>query len=214
MSQEPLYNKNDKNIPTSFGNCQNGEDPNTPKKGPKFSIYWIYAIIFAVLIGFQLFSPFSPSTATIDQDRFLQILKAGDVESYTVVSNRNLVKVTLKKSALPRYNEELKKSISGKPSDSGPQMSFKVVSGDSFKDDMREFYTANPGVKDVGKVDTESDWFSKSISFLLPILLFVGLWILLMRKMGGSAGGGGGPGGIFNIGKSKATLFDKGTRVN
>ncbi|MGZ5220904.1 MAG: ATP-dependent zinc metalloprotease FtsH, partial [Chitinophagaceae bacterium] len=63
-------------------------------------------------------------------------------------------------------------------------------------------------------VDTESDWFSKSISFLLPILLFVGLWILLMRKMGGGAGGGAGPGGIFNIGKSKATLFDKGTKVN
>ena len=52
------------------------------------------------------------------------------------------------------------------------------------------------------------------LSFLLPILLFVGLWILLMRKMGGGGGGGGGPGGIFNIGKSKATLFDKGTKVN
>lgn len=215
MSQEPPYNKNDKNIPPRFGNRQNPEDPNAPKKGPKFSIYWIYAIIFAVLIGFQLFSPFSPSTATIDQDYFLQVLKTGDVENYTVVSNRSLVKVTLKKSALPKYTEVLKnKGISGKPSDTGPHMSFKVVSGDSFKDDMRAFYTANPGVKDVGKVDTESDWFSKSISFLLPILLFVGLWILLMRKMGGSAGGGGGPGGIFNIGKSKATLFDKGTRVN
>jgi len=215
MSQEPPYNKNDKNIPPRFGNRQNGEDPNAPKKGPKFSIYWIYAIIFAVLIGFQLFSPFSPSTATIDQDQFLTILKAGDVENYTVVSNRNLVKVTLKKASLSKYSELLKnKGLSGKPSETGPQMNFKVVSGDSFKDDMREFYTANPGVKDVGKVDTESDWFSKSISFLLPILLFVGLWILLMRKMGGSGGGGGGPGGIFNIGKSKATLFDKGTRVN
>jgi AFG3 family protein len=215
MSQDPLYNKNDKNIPPRFGNRQNGEDPNTPKKGPKFSIYWIYAIIFAVLIGFQLFNPFSPSTATIDQDFFQQVLKDGDVENYTVISNRNLVKVTLKKASISKYAAVLKdKGISGKPTEAGPHMSFKVVSGDSFKDDMREFYTANPGVKDVGKVDTESDWFSKSISFLLPILLFVGLWILLMRKMGGSSGGGGGPGGIFNIGKSKATLFDKGTRVN
>jgi cell division protease FtsH len=46
------------------------------------------------------------------------------------------------------------------------------------------------------------------------LLLFIALWILLMRKMGGSGGGGGGPGGIFNIGKSRATLFDKGTKVN
>jgi cell division protease FtsH len=56
--------------------------------------------------------------------------------------------------------------------------------------------------------------FGGALQFLLPILLFVGLWILLMRKMSGGAGGGGGPGGIFNIGKSKATLFDKGTKVS
>ena len=59
MSQEPFYNKKDKNSSPRFGNRQNGnggEDPNqSPRRGPKFSIYWIYAIIFAVLIGFQLF---------------------------------------------------------------------------------------------------------------------------------------------------------------
>ena len=57
MPQEPS-NNNNKNIPPRFGNRRNPEDPNggqAPKKGPKFSIYWVYAIIFAVLIGFQLF---------------------------------------------------------------------------------------------------------------------------------------------------------------
>ncbi|MEI9944111.1 MAG: ATP-dependent zinc metalloprotease FtsH [Chitinophagaceae bacterium] len=215
MSQDPS-NKNDKNLPPRFGNRQNGEEPGAPKKGPKFSIYWIYAIIFAVLIGVQIYSPFSTSTSTIGQDSFQEILKSGDVDRYVVISNRNVVKVYLTKAALDshKYDKELKKGMNGKISDEGPHMTFKIVSGDSFKDDMRGFYIANPGVKDVGKVDTESDWFSKSLSFLLPILLFVGLWILLMRKMGGGAGGGGGPGGIFNIGKSKATLFDKGTKVN
>jgi cell division protease FtsH len=217
MSQEP-YNKNDKNnLPRFGGNRPKDDDPNQPpKKGPRFSIYWIYAIIFAVLIGFQLFGPFSPNTAQIDQDYFQQALKAGDIDKYVVITNRSLVKVYLKKEALklPKYSEILKKGISGKVSEEGPHMSFQIVSGDSFKDDMRKFYADNTDIKDVGKVDKESDWFSKSLSFLLPILLFVGLWILLMRKMGGSAGGGGGPGGIFNIGKSKATLFDKGTKVN
>ena len=217
MSQEPFYNKKDKNSSPRFGNRQNGnggEDPNqSPRKGPKFSIYWIYAIIFAVLIGFQLFGPFSPNTASIDQDYFQQVLKAGDVEKYVVISNRNLVKIYLKKGSIPKYSDKLEKGF-GKTSAEGPHLSFKIVSGDSFKDDMRKFYADNPEIKDVGTVDTESDWFSKSISFLLPILLFVGLWILLMRKMGGGAGGGAGPGGIFNIGKSKATLFDKGTKVN
>lgn len=214
MSQEPSYNKNEKN-PQRFSGRQNGEEPGQPpRKGPKFSIYWIYAIIFAVLIGFQLFGNFGASTATIGQDTFQDILKAGDVEKYVVISNRNMVKVYLKKTSIPKYNNDLQKGINGKPSEEGPHMSFKIVSGDSFKDDMREFYTANPTVKDVGKVDTESDWFSKSLSFLLPILLFIGVWILLMRKMGSGAGGAGGPGGIFNIGKSKATLFDKGTKVS
>jgi len=216
MSQEPSYNKKEKNSTPRFGNRPPAEDPNqAPRKGPKFSIYWIYAIIFAVLIGFQLFGgPFSSNTASVDQEYFQQVLKAGDVEKYVVISNRNLVKIYLKKASLPKYNDKLEKGISGKSSTEGPHLIFKIVSGDSFKDDMRAFYADNPDIKNVGSVDTESDWFSKSISFLLPILLFVGLWILLMRKMGGGGGGGAGPGGIFNIGKSKATLFDKGTKVN
>jgi len=216
MSQEPSYNKNEKSPPPRFGNRPNGDEPGqAPRKGPKFSIYWIYAIIFAVLIGFQLFGPFAPNTAEIGQDYFQTVLKSGDVEKYVVISNRNLVKVYLKQGSLPKYNDVLNpKGATGKINEKGPHMSFKIVSGDSFTDDMRQFYAANPTVKNVGDVDTESDWFSKGISFLLPILLFIGVWILLMRKMGSGAGGGGGPGGIFNIGKSKATLFDKGTKVN
>lgn len=215
MSQEPSYNKNEKNTGPRFNNRPNNpDDPGQqPRKGPKFSIYWIYAIIFAVLIGFQIFGPFSPNTTSVDQEYFQQILKEGDVNKYVVISNRNLVKIYLKEESLSKYAGKLEKGLS-KASKEGPHMSFKIVSGDSFKDDMRQFYAANPQIKDVGTVDTESDWFSKSLSFLLPILLFVGLWILLMRKMGGGAGGGAGPGGIFNIGKSKATLFDKGTKVN
>ena len=216
MPQEPY--KNDKNnLPRGFGNRPKDDDPNQPpRKGPRFSIYWIYAIIFAVLIGFQLWGPFSSNTATIDQITFLQALKSGDVKEYVVVTNRGIVKVTLKPESLRsgKYADILKKGIGGKVSEDGPHMSFEIVSGDSFQDDMRKFYDENRDVKNVGKVSKESDWFSKSLSFLLPILLFVGLWILLMRKMGGGAGGGGGPGGIFNIGKSKATLFDKGTKVN
>ncbi len=63
------------------------------------------------------------------------------------------------------------------------------------------------------KVINEGDFFSSPVvSTLITIVLMVGLWILLMRKVGGPAGGGG-PGGIFNIGKSRAQLFDKGTKV-
>ncbi len=214
MPQEPSYNKNEKNQNPRFGNRPPGDDSQPPRKGPKFSIYWIYAIIFAVLIGFQLFGGFSSNTTQVDQAYFEDMLKADDVAKYVVVSNRNQVKIYIKKSALPKYADKLEKGAV-KANTEGPHMSFKIVSGDSFKDDMREFFAENTNIKkDVGTVDTDSDFFSKSLSFLVPILLFVGLWILLMRKMGGGGGGGAGPGGIFNIGKSKATLFDKGTKVN
>ncbi|RYG40767.1 MAG: AAA family ATPase, partial [Chitinophagaceae bacterium] len=181
MSQEPSYNKKDKLGNSRFGNNRPpvpGDDGQGPRKGPKFSIYWIYAIIFAVLIGFQLFGPFTTSTAPVEQDYFQQVLKAGDVEKYVVISNRNIVKIYLKKESIGKYQGKLEKGLS-KTGNEGPHMNFKIVSGDSFKDDMRKFYADNPEIKDVGSVDTESDWFSKSLSFLLPILLFVGLWILL-----------------------------------
>jgi AFG3 family protein len=214
MSQEP---RREDNKPPRFGGRPpgSGDDPNqTPKKGPRFSIYWIYAIIFAVLIGFQFANPFSPNMKDIDQDTFTGILKKGDILKYTVISNRSKVKVTLKPESLPAYEKDLKSGVNGKISKDGPHMYFTIVSGDSFQDDMRKFYSENPTVKNVGKAGSEKDWFGGIIQFLLPVLLFVGLWILLMRKMGGGGGGGAGPGGIFSIGKSKATLFDKGTRVN
>ena len=213
MSQEQ-FDKDPKRPLPRFNNRPTGDDNNAPRKGPKFSIYWIYAIIFAVLIGFQFYGPFSPNMSQIDQHDFTQMLKTGDIDKYIVVSNRNVVRVFLKKESFPKYQDLLKKGFNGKVSEEGPHMYFKIVSGDSFQDDMRKFYSDNTGVKDVGKVDTERDWFSPILNLLLPVLLFIALWVLLMRKMGGGAGGGGGPGGIFNIGKSKATLFDKGTKVN
>ncbi len=216
MSQET--NKGNERRPQRYdgGRPSGPEDPNqAPRKGPRFSIYWIYAIIFAVLIGLQLYGPLSPNSAEIDQQTFEAILKKGDIQEYKVISNRNLVRVTLKADSLKKYETQLKnKGVSGKIPKEGPHMYLKIVSGDSFQDDMRKFYSENPGLEKVGKAGAERDWFGGLLQFILPVLLFIGIWILLMRKMGGGAGGGGGPGGIFSIGKSKATLFDKGTRVN
>ena len=215
MSQE----QNNDNRPPRFPNRPpGGGDPNqSPKKKPKFSIYWVYAIIFAILIGFQFFGPFSPNMAKISSLDFRHMIakNADDVAKYVVIENKNKVKVYLSKQGIQDYDAQLKKGISGKISEEGPHMYFKVTSVESFDKEMSDFYKSHPDVKEVQKyADTERDWFGGILQFLLPVLLFVGLWILLMRKMGGGAGGGaGGPGGIFSIGKSKATLFDKGTKV-
>ncbi|HSU28332.1 MAG TPA: ATP-dependent zinc metalloprotease FtsH [Chitinophagaceae bacterium] len=217
MSQEQP--NRDTNRPPRFGNRPPGDDPNQPpRKGPRFSIYWIYAIIFAVLIGFQIFGPFSPNMVKIKSIDFRTMVKNGDIEKYTIVDNRKTVKVYLKKDSIKKYESKLKKKM-GKISDDGPHMYFKVTSGDAFMKEMTEYYkssaTEGTHITEVPyEVDNEKDWFGGILQFLLPLALIIGIWILLMRKMGGGAGGGGGPGGIFNIGKSKATLFDKGTKVN
>jgi AFG3 family protein len=214
MSQEP-YNKNDRSNLPRFNNRPTGDD-NTPRKGPRFSIYWIYAIIFAVLIGFQLFNPFSSSTGKTTPNEFKQMILQGDVEKYTIISNRNIVRVYLKSSSIDKYRDRLKSNLGGKVNTDGPHFYFKY-SGD-FEKQMFDFYVQNskPYISQQVPydVDQERDWFGGALQFLLPLLLFIALWVLLMRKMGGSGGGGGGPGGIFNIGKSRATLFDKGTKVN
>ena len=210
MSQDPYKPDNKPKLP-KFSNRNNNTEGENPRKGPRFSIYWVYAIIFAILIGFQLFGPFSSSNNQIDQNKFEQMLKAGEISKYTIISNRNVVRVKLKNEALPTEEGKVGKNL--KPTDEY-HATFKIASVESFKDDMRDFYEKNPTTSKVEASDTETNWFSPILQTILPILIFIGLWILLMRKMGGGAGGGGGPGGIFNIGKSRATLFDKGTRVN
>ena len=77
MSQEQYKNDN-KKLP-KFSN--RGEQDNTPRKGPRFSIYWVYAIIFALLIGMQVFNPFSSGNSEIDQTQFTEMVRSGDLVS-------------------------------------------------------------------------------------------------------------------------------------
>src|SRR5688500_15631743 len=119
MSQD---NRNDNRHPRLPGGRP--EEPGQPpKKGPRFSIYWIYAIIFAVLIGFQLFGPFSPNTAKINEIQFREMIKSGDIAKYVIIDNRKTVKVYLTKTGREKQAEKLKKGISGKVSENGPHMS-------------------------------------------------------------------------------------------
>ncbi len=213
MSQD-TYNKNDKKprLPKFNKPGADGEN-NTPRKGPKFSFYWVYAVIFAILLGFQFFgSGFTPAATTISYTDFEGMLRRGDVQEYTVISNRNLVRVLVKKANVSDSTGKLVKNYA---SAEEPQAAFKIGSVESFKDDLRDFYRRYPDVGRVNeKADAENNWLPSILQSILPFLLLIGIWILLMRKMSGGAGTGGGPGGIFNIGKSKATLFDKGTKVN
>jgi AFG3 family protein len=186
----------------------------SPKKGPKFNIYWVYAFIGVALLAMN-FANFGAGPKELSFQEFqLNYLKPGDVDRLVVV-NKKSVEVYIKKERLNESKfDKVSKSRLGSPNN-GPHFRFTIGSEESFKTDLDKAQ-ANIPLEDQVKVTYEDrqSWFEPFVQLLLPLVLLIGLWILLMRKMGGPAGGSGGPGGIFNIGKSKATLFDKGTRVN
>jgi cell division protease FtsH len=194
------------------------------RKGPQFNIYWLYAIILVFLIGSSLFGPMAPNMAKINELEFRNMVAQGQVDRYTIVDNRKLVKVYLNENGRKAHTKEIKEAA-GKVDPKGPHMAFKITGADVFKKSMDDFYKEKREAVSAGAativvnevpydVESERDWLGSAIQFILPIILFAAIWIFMMRKMGGGAGGGAGGGGIFSIGKSKATLFDKGTKVN
>lgn len=196
------------------GNNYNKGSEKSPKKGPKFNIYWVYAFIGIALLAMNLFEFKSPTKELSSFKEFQQkFLQTGDVEKLVVV-NKKVVEVYIKKDRLndPKYDEVSKGRFGAQ--NPGPHYQFTIGSVESFQKELDKAQADMPLADQmtVSYADRQN-WFDPLMQILLPILLLIGMWVLLMRKMGGPSGGSGGPGGIFNIGKSKATLFDKGTRV-
>ena len=190
-----------------------------PKKRPRISIYWIYGIIFAAIIGYNLYSHTNGGSGTeIENTQFFAMLKQGDVDQIKTVGNKKIVRVFINQQAL-QNNVAFYRTVFGNDYEAvrkmtAPQAYFGIIKDETFAAEMLQFYKDNPDVKHVAdKPGDEGELFGQIVSTLLPILLIGLLFIMMMRKVG-AGGGGGGPGGIFNIGKSKATLFDKGARVN
>tara|TARA_R110001592_G_scaffold140281_5_gene361184 strand:- start:831 stop:2879 length:2049 start_codon:yes stop_codon:yes gene_type:complete len=181
------------------------------KKIPKkpINFYWIYAIVGVALISLNLFN-WQGGNSVITPSEFETMVVNGDVNEVVVV-NRKMAKVYLNPEALENepHNKKIKKPSLGMPA-TGPHYTFEIGSGDVFDADLKA-WSKDYDLK--YKYTTEEDWFGGILSLLLPILIFVGIWFFIMKRMSGGAGGPGGQ--IFSIGKSKAQLFDKekGTNV-
>jgi AFG3 family protein len=186
------------------------------RKGPKFSIYWIYAIIAGVLLLAQFYK-IAPDTIKISELEFKQkMLLQGDVEKLDLVKNKDKVRVYIKPDSLykPFYVGRLPKTVSREKLKNVPLFEFEVADSKNYPETLRNIYKDNPSISEVPVENiSEGEWFGPAANIIFTLLLIIGVWVLLMRKMGGQ-GGAGGPGGIFSIGKSKATLFDKGAKVN
>src|SRR3954464_43216 len=175
-----------------------GDDDNGGRKGPKFSIYWIWGIIGAVLIGLHMCGGLSPDAHQIEELDFRKdMLASGDVAKVDLISNKNLVRVYIKKDSLQKgyYTNKLKGSWPNSVSKEGPQFEFKVTDVKDYEKILRDYFAKSPSLEVSINSKSEGEWFGPLLNFLLPLLIIVLIWVMLMRKMGGQAGSGG-PGGI------------------
>lgn len=198
---------------------QDKNKPNNGKKGkkileegPKFNYFWVYAIIFAfIIISFNL-SFFQENAKESSQAQLEQMMLSNDVGKVVIVNQKG-AEIYLNDSALSKAQyKEVARSRFGTVN-KGPHYYFTVASNDAFDKFITEFNKQHPEVKGVNvKYEVRQDWLREIAPYLLPILLLIGFWVFMLRRAGGGIGGAGG--NIFNIGKSKAILFDKDEKIN
>ena len=175
---------------------------------PKFNFYWIYGILAVVLFGIQFLGMGDDGKQT-DWREFKTMLEDGDVAKIILV-NKETAEIFIKTENLTKDKyKDLSKgnSITGKT----PQYYFNVGSVDKFYEDVE---SAQKGLNQPVYVETEirHNWGGEVLNWILFPALLIGIWFLFMRMM--SKGGGGAGGQLFNIGKSKAQMYDKKTSVN
>ncbi len=175
---------------------------------PKFNFYWVYGAIFVLLIGFQFLNSGSVSSKNISSNRFSEVLQSNDIKEIVIV-NRTIAQIYLTDEALKKdvYKNYTKKSIFGQKA---PIFSYDFGDLQNFENQLSVEKNKNSLIFDQKHVEQTS--FMDQIFAFLPFIILIAIWLFFMKRMsGGGAGGGGGQ--IFNIGKSKAKLFDKDTKV-
>ncbi|MEQ9299981.1 MAG: ATP-dependent zinc metalloprotease FtsH [Cyclobacteriaceae bacterium] len=179
-----------------------------PQK-PNYQLYVILSLLGLVFLVTYFNN--STSAITISYKRFEQMMMSNDVKDIVLISNQKAVEITLKEDAVQnaKYKVELEEknpfSIN-----TGPHYKFQIVSAENFDDKFRQLEEKISDTQRIGyRVEERSDFTSFILNWGFLILILFGFWFL-MRRMTGQ----GGPGGqIFNIGKSKAALFDAENKV-
>lgn len=191
---------------------KNKPDPDNNKDfKPKFSAYWIYGIIILVFIGINFFGSGGWSEpAKTTPAEFQQYLTDGDVLKVVIV-NKNKAKVYLTEEAKAKEVHVRNAKDQLLPASNIPAYQFEFGDLQNFENELRKTKEANNLSTDV-VYDTESNMWGDILLSLLPFAIIIAIWIFIMRRMSSGAGGGAG-GQIFNIGKSRAKLFDQNTDV-
>jgi len=190
------------------------ENKNNPDNKPtnKFKSYWVYGVLALLLLALNFYTLQSSSSEPLEWNRFRTMLIDQDIKKIDVV-NKEKANIFLTESALSsgKYEDANKSSFS--PSQANYYRTvgdFETFMKDVEKVQLEAKVPQENFIRPEPK--TDPNWIPQILSWLLPVFLIIAIWLFVLRRMGGA---GGGPGSqIFNIGKSKATLFDKNTKVN
>jgi ATP-dependent metalloprotease FtsH len=200
------------------------EDNQEKKKSP-FSIYWIYALIGVSIIAFQLFMSGAGDIKIKYQSTFFALADSSYVNDVKLVNRvrvdfkltedgRKFVEESKDKQFAP-LKAAIKSSSKSKMGSKNPVFQLDVSDAGNFLDrlDKTNEFLKSKGKNEIEHIPTEEvNYLGNIISFILPILILIVIWMFVMRRM---TGGGGGPGGqIFNIGKSRAQVYEKGKTTN
>ena len=180
---------------------------NLPKL--KFNSYWIYGAIIVAIIAVQFFSSGDLASKSISKNRFDEILKDNDIKEI-VILNKDVAQIFLTQDALKKAtHKKFTSSTFYRPGSAVYEYNFG---------DLRTFeQSVNDAKKERGLIvdidNRERTSIFDAILGFLPFIILIAVWLFFMRRMSGAGGGSGGGGQIFSIGKSKAKLFDKDTKV-
>lgn len=187
--------------------------PNQPNQKPngkrRFNIMWIYAILAIVLIGLNFLGRDAVTPQEeIDQGKLIEMLKKGEIGKIELV-NREDAEVYLNQKGLSVYFPEVIPNSDGFTAT--PNYTYKIGSLDRFEEMVEN---AQQEVSDPVYITNvrRNNWMSDIMAWVIPLALLAVFYIILIRGMGRNMGGGAGS--IFNIGKSRAQLYDKNTNVN
>lgn len=216
MSKD-IKNKNE----TSEKKTDNSEEQKSKKsfqkpdlkdgKKPKFNMNWLYVSIF-VFLGYMLLQNTNPNKNIhdISLSKFETLLQNQEIDSIVIFDQKRIATAFLNKEAAEQSEHEnaWNGGMFGAKT-KNPYYTFRFGDLQLFQEQLE---TAKANGKIISyKLEASSDWIM-ILSNIFPFILFIGIWIYIMRRMSGGAGGGAG-GQIFNIGKSKAKLFDQDQKV-
>ncbi len=172
-------------------------------EGPKkinLNSYWVYGLIIFMILAMNVVTIINGKTTEIKGEKFKEIALKKHIEKVDVIKNLEEARIYLKEDALKHY-PDIKQNRYNKAQ---PHFSLKYNGAENFDNMLRDIRES--GVVLDPKYDNEVNYLGQILSWVLPFAIIIGLWVFFMRKVGSGAGGPGGQ--IFNIGKSKATLFD------